>query len=464
MKKIIVMASVMLVLFVLSSCTQEDVVLKTYVNAPIKMVYTEAEFADGYVFKGDEGVTFINVKQSGAVETVPLDNQGINEPTGDTGVLTYRVPYSDVLYDFSIYVVPNDVGANDTEIVLVNFMLAEANVRTNVGGTENLEGLDVYVVRANGSVEILSAEDHLDKFSNNGFEPLQEDGFVSNEAFEVTFSYEGFTANFEVFVTGGEAPIHSEDAGFFDWILVIPVAFLTQLFGGIFGNSFAVGILITTLIVRTLAWPIYAKSNDLSLKMNLAQPEMQRVQNKYATRKDPQSQQQMQMEMMGVYKKYGINVLGCLLPFLQMPIFIAMYSVVRRITIPGGMYSEQVSNTMFFGINLANTNDGITAIILAGIVGATMFTLQRLAMKKPSYAKNVVSPNPQAQQSQQTMKYVSYFMVIMMMFISYQSNALAIYWIFGNVYSLTQTIINRKLSEKKHAKLKEKELLGGLAK
>ncbi|HBD74463.1 MAG TPA: hypothetical protein DC003_02740 [Acholeplasmataceae bacterium] len=464
MKKIIVMMSVILALFALSSCTQEDVVLKTYVNAPIKMVYTEAEFADGYVFKGDEGVTFINVKQSGAVETVPLDNQGINEPTGDTGVLTYRVSYSDVLYDFSIYVVPNNVDVDDTEIVLVNFMLAEANVRTNIGGTENLEGLDVYVVRANGSVEILSAEDHLDKFSNNGFEPLQEDGFVSNEAFEVTFSYEGFTANFEVFVTGGEAPIHSKDAGFFDWILVIPVAFLTQLFGGIFGNSFAVGILITTLIVRTLAWPIYAKSNDLSLKMNLAQPEMQRVQNKYATRKDPQSQQQMQMEMMGVYKKYGINVLGCLLPFLQMPIFIAMYSVVRRITIPGGMYSEQVSNTMFFGINLANTNDGITAIILAGIVGATMFTLQRLAMKKPSYAKNVVNPNPQAQQSQQTMKYVSYFMVIMMMFISYQSNALAIYWIFGNAYSLTQTIINRKLSEKKHAKLKEKELLGGLAK
>jgi YidC/Oxa1 family membrane protein insertase len=55
-------------------------------------------------------------------------------------------------------------------------------------------------------------------------------------------------------------------------------------------------------------------------------------------------------------------------------------------------------------------------------------------------------------------------MVIMMMFISYQSNALAIYWIFGNLYSLTQTIINRRLSEKKHAKLKEKELLGGLVK
>lgn len=464
MKKIVLLFSVILALVILSSCTQEDETLKTVVNPPLNMVYTEAEFANGYVFKGEDGVSFLNIKQSGEVEIVPLENQGINEPVGDNGVLTYRVSYNDVLYDFDIYVIPNNVNSNDTSIVLINFVFTDANVRTSIGGIENLEGLDVYVVRANGTVEILNAEEHVDKFSNNGFIPLQEDGFFANDSFDVTFTYEGSSASFEVYVTGGEAPIHSEDAGFFDWILVIPVAFLTQLFGGLFGNSFALGILFTTLIVRTLAWPIYAKSNDLSLKMNLAQPEMQRVQSKYATRKDPQSQQQMQMEMMGVYKKYGINAFGCLLPFLQMPIFIAMYSVVRRITIPGGMYSEQVSNTMFFGIDLANTNDGITAIVLAAIVGATMFGLQKLAMSKPSYAKTVVNPNPQAQQSQQTMKYVSYFMVIMMMFISYQSNALAIYWIFGNLYSLTQTIINRRLSEKKHAKLKEKELLGGLVK
>lgn len=464
MKKIVLLISVVFALVILSSCTQEDETVKTIVNPPVKMVYTEAEFASGYTFKGDEGVSFLNIKQSGEVEKALLENQGINEPVGDNGLLTYKVSYNDVLYDFSIYVTPDDVDVNDTSIVLINFIFTEENVRTNIGGLENIEGLDVYIVRANGSVEILDAEDYPSNFSNNGFQPLQDDGFFTNDSFEVTFTYEGASATFDVYVTGGEAPIHSDDAGFFDWILVIPVAFLTQLFGGLFGNSFALGILFTTLIVRTLAWPIYAKSNDLSLKMNLAQPEMQRVQGKYATRKDPQSQQQMQMEMMGVYKKYGINAFGCLLPFLQMPIFIAMYSVVRRITIPGGMYAEQVSNTMFFGIDLANTNDGITAIVLAAIVGATMFGLQRLAMTKPSYAKNVVNPNPQAQQSQQTMKYVSYFMVIMMMFISYQSNALAIYWIFGNLYSLTQTVINRKLSEKKHLKLKEKELLGGLIK
>jgi YidC/Oxa1 family membrane protein insertase len=53
-------------------------------------------------------------------------------------------------------------------------------------------------------------------------------------------------------------------------------------------------------------------------------------------------------------------------------------------------------------------------------------------------------------------------MVFMMMSISYQSQALALYWVFGNAYSITQTLINRKVSEMKHETLKQKELLGGL--
>jgi YidC/Oxa1 family membrane protein insertase len=166
--------------------------------------------------------------------------------------------------------------------------------------------------------------------------------------------------------------------------------------------------------------------------------------------------------MMAVYKKHGISVFGCLLPFLQMPIFIAMYGVVRRIPLEGGMYRETVSHTTFLGINLANMNDGLTALVLAGIVGATMFVLQQISMKKPSYAKNTSTHNPnnQAEQTQKTMKFISYFMVVMMMFISYQSNALAVYWIFGNLYSLGQTLFNRKMNEKKHAKLMEKQLMG----
>jgi YidC/Oxa1 family membrane protein insertase len=471
MRKIIVLMGVVFALVALSACTQEDPIERVIVNAPTQMVYTEVEYTtNGYNFKGDNGLGYLTISQAGIVTKEVFDGSLSDEPTGTSGVLEGEFIVNNVKQTFEFYVRPTNFDPNDDSIVLVNFRFEANNVKTNIGSEEDLTGLMVYIVRANdGSlddVDVLTGEEAvaLGLFDNNGYNPLQEDGFVNNEAFQVTFSLEGYTTSFEVYTAGGEKPIHTQDATFFDWILVIPVAFLTQFFASIFNNSFAIGILITTIIVRTLAWPIYAKSNDMSLKMNLAQPEMQRIQAKYVTRKDPQSQQQMQSEMMGVYKKYGISTLGCLMPFLQMPIFIAMYGVVRRITLPGGMYTEQVSNTNFLGIDLAETNTWLIAGLLAAIVGATMFALQILAQKKPAYAKNTGTQNltPQAAQTQKTMKYVTYFMVFMMMSISYQSQALAVYWIFGNIYSLVQTLVNRKISEKKHEQLKQKELFGGL--
>src|SRR5690606_32136954 len=78
-----------------------------------------------------------------------------------------------------------------------------------------------------------------------------------------------------------------------DWILIIPISFIMQFFAGLFFNSYAVGIFFATIIVRTIAWPIYARANDMSMKMALAQPEMNKLQNKYALKKDPASQQKM---------------------------------------------------------------------------------------------------------------------------------------------------------------------------
>lgn len=263
-----------------------------------------------------------------------------------------------------------------------------------------------------------------------------------------------------------------DSKNFFEMVLVIPVAWIMQFFAGIFNNSFAMGIIITTIIVRTIAWPIYAKSNDLSIKMAVAQPEMNRIQAKYATRKDPESQQKMQTELMAVYKKYGINFFGCLMPFLQMPIFLAMYQVVQRIGIEGGMYADKVANNMFLGIDLTKAGNfglilgqggDIAGWILAIIVAGTMFLLNQLAQKKPSYSKNTAAhgaQSAQAEQSAKMMKYMQYFMVIMMFSISLGSNSLALYWIIGNVYSILQNMINRVINERKYHKMKNKDLVG----
>lgn len=475
-KKIIFMAIALILVITLASCGGSDKVGKIVVNNPYgengdKLVFDYDE-KDSIKFKGDNGLSYWLLNESGTTSDEPVVYEGLL-PTNvlprdigpEGGVQQFTFTVDDKEVSFKIYIKP-EVVVEDNEVVMVVFRYPSEAILYNMGQTFDPTGIKAYAVEKDGDIidiaNELSESEYAALFDDLGYESIGPDGFKNKISYPIAFTYKGYTENFEVYVAGGEKPLTTEDAGFFDYILVIPVGFIMQFFAGLMGNSFALGILFTTLVVRTLAWPIYAKSNDMTMKMNIAQPDMQRVQAKYASRKDPQSQQMQQMEMMQVYKKHGINVFGCLMPFLQMPIFIAMYGAVRRISLEGGMYAQQVSNTQFLGINLANRNDGITAIILAAIVGATMFTLQKISMKKPSYAKNTHkhNVNPQGAQTEKTMKFVSYFMVIMMMFISYQSNALALYWIFGNIYSLSQTLFNRRLNEKKHARMQEKQLLG----
>lgn len=259
---------------------------------------------------------------------------------------------------------------------------------------------------------------------------------------------------------------------FFGKILVWPIGWVMHFIGSLFpSGQFAWGILFTTIIVRTIAWPIYAKTNDMSLKMAVAQPEMTRIQQKYANRKDPQSQQRMQQEMMAVYKKYNISLLGCFTPFLQMPIFMAVYNVVIRIplTLEGGVPGNlTLTDTSFLGIEGCLQN-GIMAvgtqkaalwsgsffigIVLAILVGATMWLLNFISQKKPKYQKNIPNQNQNNQMASQ-MKIMNIMMIGMMVFASLSSNALAFYWVIGNIYSLIQNLINRYLNEKKYYKMK----------
>lgn len=267
-----------------------------------------------------------------------------------------------------------------------------------------------------------------------------------------------------------------KNENFFGWILVWPIGWVMSTIGKIFPagigfGQFGWGLLFTTIIVRTIAWPIYAKSNDMSLKMSVMQPEMQRLQTKYANRKDPMSQQRMQQEMLALYKKHGVNPLGIFTPFLQMPIFMAMYTVVRRIVVlkedgtPGLL---TLTDDTFFGLEncLSQGVYGATnpatlwsanfwvGIILAVLVGVTMWLLNFIAQKKPAYAKK--NPNPQQQENTMAkqMKFMNWFMIAMMVMAALGNNGLALYWVFGNLYSLVQNLINRKINEKKYYKMR----------
>ena len=133
-----------------------------------------------------------------------------------------------------------------------------------------------------------------------------------------------------------ELPIgHEQGWGWFQWFVGVLADFMVWL-SEITGGYYWVGLLIMTLIVRSVGWPIYSKSNAMTTNMQQAQPELNKIQEKYKGRTDEASQKKQQQETLEVYRKYNINPLGCLLPFLQMPIFIIMYQVVRRVPLSVG--------------------------------------------------------------------------------------------------------------------------------
>jgi YidC/Oxa1 family membrane protein insertase len=239
--------------------------------------------------------------------------------------------------------------------------------------------------------------------------------------------------------------------GAWEWIIAQIGWFMynaSNLFG-LLGNTYLywIGLLLMTLTIRTLAWPVYAKSNDMTLKMQLAQPDLGRVQEKYRGRTDQASQQRMQLETMEIYKKYKINFLGCLMPLAQMPIFIAMYQVVQRFPLQGTIIPGAdiaAMNTNFLWTNLGNTEIWAN-LPLAIVVSATMFLSQWLMTKRTAVnTKNPRYQNPQAQQTQKTMKYMMYFMTLMMGYIAITNAGIAYYWIIGNVYQLFQSHVSHK--------------------
>ncbi|HOA78083.1 MAG: YidC/Oxa1 family membrane protein insertase [Bacilli bacterium] len=261
-------------------------------------------------------------------------------------------------------------------------------------------------------------------------------------------------------------------------ILVWPMAFLMYGIGKTVAfNYYSLTILFATIIVRTLAWPIYAKTNDLSLKMKLMAPHQAKIEAKYAGKDDPISQQRKQMEMMQLFKKYGVGPAGCLLPFLQLPIFLAFFQTLQRIPLTkGSQYKLDFSfmNGRIFGLDLFDTRGDVVGtyqwwgvVVLAALVGITQVISQIIATRRQNKMKREAQsdvpayrqpqPDQMQKQTEIMMKIMLYFMTAMMVFFVYQSAAaLGLYWLVGNIYTTLQGYVGHLFSKKREEKLKKR--------
>ena len=92
-------------------------------------------------------------------------------------------------------------------------------------------------------------------------------------------------------------------SGIFDFLLVIPISKSIIYLGDVLLNNIALGVILITILINIIILPIMIKSTVSQQKMQLIQPEMERIQNKYKGRKDQTSQMRMSAEIQALYKK-----------------------------------------------------------------------------------------------------------------------------------------------------------------
>lgn len=263
----------------------------------------------------------------------------------------------------------------------------------------------------------------------------------------------------------------------FNNFFTFPVGWVLKTLSKLLGGYYVIGLILTTLLVRTLGWPIYARTNDMSLKMQLMQPELAKLEAKYERRTDPESQKAKQMEMAAIYRKYKVGIGGCLLPFLQFPIFMSIFRAISCLPYTNGEVSGTANwieglNTKVFGIDLfKDRTQGdswqmwgviILAVLVVGTQLLSQFILQRKQKKLqeesqaniPAYRRQAVA---QESETQKTMKYTMYFMTIMMgMFVLSSAAGLGFYWLIGNIYTMFQSYIGQKQSAERLERLRNK--------
>lgn len=224
--------------------------------------------------------------------------------------------------------------------------------------------------------------------------------------------------------------------GIWNTFFVRPLGYIIVKIADIVKSS-AISIIIITLIIRAFLFPLTKNSMLQSQNMKKARPEIERIEKKYEGKTDQESNQKKGMEMMGVYKKYGIKPLsGCLFALIQIPILFAFYEAIIRI--------PSIFEESFLGLKM-----GQTPMVAIGhgqwyylIIPIVLIVVTYISYKlNPSMATNA--------QMEKQQKLMTKFMTIFIGFISFTLPiAIAFYWITTSLFTIIQNyVIGRRLEK-----------------
>lgn len=213
------------------------------------------------------------------------------------------------------------------------------------------------------------------------------------------------------------------------------------------------GIALVTIIVNTIITLMTFKSTIATQRMQMLQPELNKIQRKYEGRKDEASQMRMSQEMQALYRKYDVNPLSSILTlFIQFPLIIAMYQAVYR--------AEAVAKGTFLGCSLATSPlDGIKGgqfvylgifVVMLVCQIASMMAPQWLTkMKEEKEAKKHHRKPKDTSNPNMTSMYI--MMVPILVLALMWPAAMSVYWAINSLVTLAKTVIVQKITDSKEA-------------
>ena len=217
--------------------------------------------------------------------------------------------------------------------------------------------------------------------------------------------------------------------GFFSPIAKILIASLK--FINSFVGNWGISIIILSVIVRLIFFPLTAISYKSMKKLRDLQPEIEKLKEKYGDDKEKLSR-----EIFELYRREKINPFsGCLPLLIQIPVFIALYQALLN-------YVDLRHAPFAFWINDLSSPDSLFVVSLGGF--EFHFRALPVIMGVTFLAQQLLTPQTMGDQ---TMKILNYLMPIMFVFILWNiPSGLQLYWIAVNIMGIAQQIITYRKS------------------
>ena len=216
-------------------------------------------------------------------------------------------------------------------------------------------------------------------------------------------------------------------------IFVRPLAWLIINLGKSVGN-YGVSVMLIGLAIRLLLLPMSAKSAKQQENMKKVQPEIERLEKKYANKTDQESMMKKSQETLAIYQKYNINpISSCLVSFIQLPLFFAFLEAINRVPaiFENFFWKFQLGTTPLVGIQSGNY---YYIILLVLIIAFTIMSFRQ--------SMGSMMGNPE---QVKTTKYMVIFMTVFIGIASFQlPSAIALYWVVVNAFNVIQMMVLKR--------------------